>query len=179
MSPQMMMIKSNGGTGSAYAMTFENFIGHHNAYSLNIDQYWSGTSTQSGNGVQLYDIEFLDWYGTEADGSERGPVRAVCADLVPCYDITIEDLAMWTEVGSTQWYDCRSSYGSGFCLRDSSDYTSYGPSTTTVSTAPAGYSAPTMAADLSTAFGFTVSIPIPTIPTSFFPGQTPISKLLG
>jgi rhamnogalacturonan hydrolase len=36
-----------------------------------------------------------------------------------------------------------------------------------------------MAADLTTAFGFTVPIPVPTIPTSFFPGQTPISSLLG
>lgn len=86
---------------------------------------------------------------------------------------------MWTETGSTQWYSCESAYGSGFCLEDSSDYSSYAVTTTTVSSAPSGYSAASMAADLTTAFGFTMPIPVPTIPTSFFPGQTPISALLG
>lgn len=175
----MMMIKSNGGTGNCYNIVFENFIGHHNAYSLDIDQYWSGTTTQSGDGVQLYNITFNDWHGTEADGAERGPVRVICADEVPCYEITIEDFAMWTETGDTQWYSCESAYGSGFCLKDSSDHSSYAVTTTTVSSAPSGYSAATMAADLTAAFGFTVPIPVPTIPTSFFPGATPISALLG
>ena len=36
-----------------------------------------------------------------------------------------------------------------------------------------------MAGDLTAAFGITASIPIPAIPTSFFPGATPASKLLG
>lgn len=34
-----------------------------------------------------------------------------------------------------------------------------------------------MAANLKTALGTTASIPIPTIPTSFFPGATPVSSL--
>lgn len=84
---------------------------------------------------------------------------------------------MWTETGDTQWYLCESAYGSGFCLKpDGGSLTSY-TTTTTVSTAPTGYSAAKMAADLTTAFGTTASIPIPTIPTSFFPGATPVSSL--
>lgn len=42
----------------------------------------------------------------------------------------------------------------------------------------AGWSAPTMAADLTT-LPLTASINIPAIATSFFPGATPYSKLVG
>ena len=103
----------------------------------------------------------------------------LCANGAPCYDITIENFAMWTESGSKQWYSCESAYGSGFCLKNSASHSSYAVTTTTVSSAPAGYSAPTMAADLATAFGTAQSIPIPTIPTSYYPGATQISKLSG
>lgn len=40
-SNQMMMIKSNGGSGTAKNLAFENFIGHSNAYSLDFNAYWS------------------------------------------------------------------------------------------------------------------------------------------
>ncbi|KAJ9629313.1 hypothetical protein H2203_001686 [Taxawa tesnikishii (nom. ined.)] len=169
-SNQMMMIKSNG---------VLNFIGHGNAYSLDIDQYWSSMSAVSGSGVQLTNINFSNWTGTEANGAQRGPIKVVCADGAPCHGITIEDFSMWTETGSSQWYSCRSAYGSGFCLKSGSSYSSYAATTTTVKTAPTGYTAPTMAADLKSAFGTTASIPIPAIPTSFFPGAKPYTKLAG
>ena len=122
-------------------------------------------------------MTFTDWKGTEANGATRGPVRVVCPSTNPCTDININNFAMWTESGSKQWYLCESAYGSGFCLRpDSESKTSY-TTTTTVSAAPSGYSAPTMAADLKNSFGTTASIPIPTIPTSFYPGATPVSRL--
>ena len=123
-----------------------------------------------------------EWSGTCANGLQRGPVKIMCADGAPCTDLSISDFAMWTETGSKEWYSCRSAYGDGgFCLRDGSQSTpSYAASTTTISSIPTGYTeAPKMADDLATAFGFTLSIPIPTIPTSFFPGATPISRLAG
>ncbi|KIW02996.1 hypothetical protein, variant [Verruconis gallopava] len=175
-SNQMLMIKSNGGSGSVENVLFENFIGHGNAYSLDIDQYWSSMSTVAGNGVQLNNITFKNWKGTEANGAQRGPIKVACADGAPCTDITIEDFAMWTETGSKQFYSCRSGYGSGFCLKSGTG-ASYAATTTTVTVPPSGYSAPTMAADLASDFGTTLSIPIPTIPTSFYPGVTPVSKL--
>ncbi|KAL9083001.1 MAG: hypothetical protein Q9165_008697 [Trypethelium subeluteriae] len=174
---QAMMIKSNGGSGTVKNVLFENFISHKNAYSLDIDQYWEDSSA-TGSGVQLQNITFSNWKGTEANGASRGPVKVICADATPCTDITISDFAMWTESGSKQWYSCESAFGSGFCLRNSNP-SSYAVSTTTVSAAPSGYSAPTMPGDLATAFGTNAYIPIPTIPTSFFPGATPISKLSG
>lgn len=57
-SNQMMMIKSNGGSGTVKNVVFENFIGHGNAYSLDIDQYWAEETTAAGNGVQLSNITF-------------------------------------------------------------------------------------------------------------------------
>jgi rhamnogalacturonan hydrolase len=133
-----------------------------------------------GDGVTYTNITFTNWHGGEADGSQRAPIRIVCPDAVPCTDITISDWALWTESGDEQLYECESAYGDGFCLQDSdSDVTSYAKITSTATAAPSGYSASTMAADLSDSFGTTASIPIPTIPTSFFPGQTPVSQLAG
>ncbi|KAK8209075.1 hypothetical protein M8818_003769 [Zalaria obscura] len=178
-SNQMMMIKSNGGSGTVSDVTFENFIGHGNAYSLDIDQYWASMKAVDGDGVQLSDITFHNWTGTESYGLQRGPIKVICADGAPCHGITISDFSMWTEEGSAQWYSCESAYGDGFCLKSGSSYESYAASTTTVSAAPTGYAAPTMAADLKEAFGTTASIPIPAIPTSFFPGVGPFSRLAG
>ncbi|KOC16762.1 1,4-alpha-glucan-branching enzyme [Aspergillus flavus AF70] len=179
-SNNMMFIKSNGGSGSATNLLFENFIGHGNAYSFDIDSYWASMSSQGGNGVELSNITLRNWKGTEENGASRGPIKIVCPDGAPCYDITIEDFAMWTEDSSRQrqWYSCRNAYGTGFCLKSGSNHVAYEATTTTVSSAPSGYSAATMAADLKTDFGITASIPIPTIPTSFYPGATPYSALM-
>lgn len=54
-----MMIKSNGGSGTLQNVVFEQFLTRGAAYGLNVDQYWSGQSTASGDGVQLYNITFL------------------------------------------------------------------------------------------------------------------------
>ncbi|KAF5861748.1 hypothetical protein ETB97_012625 [Aspergillus alliaceus] len=179
-SNNMMFIKSNGGSGSAKNLLFENFIGHGNAYSFDIDSYWTSMHSQGGEGVELSNVTVRNWKGTEANGANRGPIKIVCPDSAPCYDITIEDFAMWTEDSSRprQWYSCRNAYGSGFCLKSGSSHTVYAATTSTVSSAPSGYSAATMTSDLKTDFGITASIPIPTIPTTFYPGATPYSALM-
>jgi rhamnogalacturonan hydrolase len=41
-----------------------------------------------------------------------------------------------------------------------------------------GYSITTMAADLKAGFGISASIPIPAVPTSYYPGLAPISAKL-
>lgn len=132
----------------------------------------------SGDGVELKNLTFMNWKGTEEDGSQRGPIKVECPDAVPCTDITIQNFAMWTESGDEQTYSCRSAYGSGFCLGSDSGESSYSSAVTATST-PSAYAAPRMPNDLSTAFGTESPIPIPTIPTSFFPGTTPYSALAG
>jgi rhamnogalacturonan hydrolase len=178
-SNQMFMIKSNGGSGSVSNVVLENFIGHGNAYSLNIDSYWSSMKPVAGSGVQLSRISISNWKGTERDGSSRGPIKVVCASGAPCHDISITDFAMWTEQGSTQSYTCQNAYGSGFCLNNKKTGPAYPAVTQWVSAAPKGYAAPTMADDLKSAFGTTLAIPVPDIPASFFPGVPPIHKLAG
>ncbi|KAB8262875.1 RGase A [Aspergillus pseudonomiae] len=177
-SNQMYMIKSNGGSGSVSNLVLENFIGYGNAYSLDIDGEWSSMSTVSGDGVQLNNITVRNWKGTEEDGAARGPIKIVCAAKAPCTDITIDDFALWTESGDEQTYSCENGFGSGFCLQNG-DGTSTYSTIITETAAPTGYDASSMPNDLSTAFGTDASIPIPTIPTSFFPGATPYSSLAG
>lgn len=179
-------IKSNGGSGTVSNVVLENFIGHGNAYSLDIDQYWASMSAVDGDGVQLSNIKISNWTGTEADGAERGPVKVICADGAPCTGVDIEDFDMWTETGDSQFYECESAYTNLhrlpalFCMDGGSDHASYAVTTRTVTAAPTGYSAPTMAADLVTpTWGTTAEIPIPTIPSSFFPDTVPISALAG
>ncbi|KAF1847979.1 glycoside hydrolase family 28 protein [Cucurbitaria berberidis CBS 394.84] len=177
-SNQMMMIKSNGGSGYVEDVVFENFIGHGNAYSLDIDQYWSSMKLIAGDGVKLSNMTFKNWKGGLANGAQRGPVKVACSDKTPCTDINITDLSMWTETGNKQTYSCRSGYGNGFCLKKGTG-AGYAAITSTQVAAPTGYSAPVMKEDLKTAFGTAASIPIPTMPASFYPGTPPRSRLAG
>jgi hypothetical protein len=57
----MYMIKSNGGSGSVSNVVLENFVGHGNAYSLDIDQAWASMSTIDGDGVQLRFVCNFAW----------------------------------------------------------------------------------------------------------------------
>jgi rhamnogalacturonan hydrolase len=192
-SNQMFMVKSNGGSGTVSNLVLENFIGmlgliraqrnadvlgHGNAYSLDIDAYWSSMSTIDGEGVELNNVTIRNWKGTEANGAQRGPIKVLCAAGAPCTEVTIEDFAMWTETGDEQTYRCENAFGSGFCLQDG-DGSSPFTTTLTATAAPSGFSAPRMANNLESAFGTDSEIPVPTIPTSFFPGATPYSALAG
>jgi rhamnogalacturonan hydrolase len=174
------MIKSNGGSGSVYSCQFNNFMGHSNAYTLDIDGYWSSETTAAGNGVLFYDLTFNHWHGTCLNGGTRAPIQALCPAGAPCYDITIENFYIWTEAGSEVLYKCENAYGSGPCISTGTSYTAYSIVTKTVTSVPAAsYSATTMAADLTAGFALTTSIPIPTVPTSYFPGLAPLSAKLG
>ncbi|KAF4534067.1 Glycoside hydrolase family 28 [Lasiodiplodia theobromae] len=175
-SNQMMMIKSYGGSGTVSNVVFDNFIGRGNAYSLDIDQYWASMSEASGDGVQLNNLTFSNWKGTCANGAQRGPIKVACADGAPCTDITITDFAMWTESGDSIFYSCRSGYGDGACLK-SSGSAAYDAVTTTINSAPSGYTAASMPDDIEDSLGFTVAIDIPSLPASYFPNVAPISPL--
>jgi rhamnogalacturonan hydrolase len=131
----MFMIKSNGGSGSVSTCVFENFIGHSNAYSLDINGYWESAQA-AGDGVLFTGLTFSNWKGTCSAGATRGPINIICPDGNPCDGITIEDFAMWTESGSYEYYKCESAWGNGGCLRGGSEHTSFAVSTVTVTAAP-------------------------------------------
>jgi rhamnogalacturonan hydrolase len=129
------MIKSNGGSGYVRNVLFENFIAHSTAYTLDIDQYWSGQAAgDQSTGVQLNNITFSNWKGTCANGDQRAPIQVLCSDAAPCTDVTIEDIAIWTDSGSSELYKCRSAHGTGGCLKSGSG--SYAQVSQTVSSAP-------------------------------------------
>ncbi|ESZ92426.1 rhamnogalacturonan hydrolase [Sclerotinia borealis F-4128] len=177
-SNQMYMIKSNGGSGTVSDCQFNNFIGRSNAYSLDINAAWTQASAGAGDGVIYENLSFNNWKGTATSGTQRGPINILCKSTAPCTNITITDFAIGTESGSTEKYVCQNAYGSGGCLKDDTDSPSAFTTTMSLSAVPTGYKASTMAQDLATPFALTASIPIPTIPTSFFPGRTPVSALM-
>ncbi|KAH6680504.1 pectin lyase fold/virulence factor [Halenospora varia] len=179
-SNQMLMIKSNGGSGSLKNCQFNNFIGHSNAYTLDLDGYWSSMTTAAGSGVEYSNLTFNHWHGTASNGATRAPIQMLCPSGAVCTDMTISNFFVWTESGSQILYKCENAYGSGGCLNTGTSHTTYAVSTKTVTSVPAAsYSASTMAADLTAGFGTTASIAIPTVPTSFFPGATPVKARLG
>lgn len=123
----------------------------------------------------LYDsITFSNWKGDCANGAQRAPLYVDCPASNPCTNITIEDFAMWTDSGSEEYYKCTNDIDShGYCLNSGTNFTPNSTVTSTVTAAPSGYTAPYMPSDLTTGFATTASIPIPTVPTTFFPGVTP------
>ena len=172
----MMMIKSNGGDGYVKDCTFTNFIGHSNAYALDINEAWSQRKLDPGNGVVISNLTFSHWKGTIVD-PKRASINVICADAAPCTGITLTDINFWTDTNKAMKYACQSAYGSGYCLKSGSggSYTA----SQTVSTAPEGYNGEKMKDNLQAGLGLTVSIDIPkAIPTSFYPGAAAKKPLL-
>lgn len=131
-SNQMMMIKSNGGSGTLQNAQFLNFMGHSNAYTLDLNAFWSNEKTASGSGVQYKNLTFAHWKGTCSNGRQRAPIQVLCPPEVPCYDVTIDDVNIWTESGSSELYRCQSAFGQGGCLKDSDGSSALGTYTSTM-----------------------------------------------
>ncbi|PQE28690.1 putative rhamnogalacturonase A precursor protein [Rutstroemia sp. NJR-2017a WRK4] len=176
---QMMMIKSNGGSGSLKSATFNNFMGHSNAYTLDIDTAWTGMTPVSGSGVSYSDLTFSHWHGTCANGAARAPIQLLCPAAVPCTGLTISSFYIWTDAGSVEYYKCNNAYGSGPCLHTATSHTTYTSTGTVTSVPTASYAYTTMPGELTAGLGITTSIAIPTHPASYFPGIAPYSALLG
>lgn len=154
-------------------------MGHKNAYTLDLDGYWSSVSAAAGSGVLYYDLTFDHWRGTCLNGVTRAPIRMLCPAGAPCYGITISNYYVWTEAGSEVLYKLENAYGSGGGLATGTSHTSYGIVTKTVTSVPAAsYTVTTMPGELTAGFALTASIPIPTVPTSYYPGLTPLSARL-
>ncbi|EIM79283.1 pectin lyase-like protein [Stereum hirsutum FP-91666 SS1] len=174
---QAMMFKSNGGNGTVDNVLLENFSSTGTAYGLDVNQYWSSMTAVDGDGVKLTNIEFKNWNGDVVNGVNRPPVQFICADGAPCVNMTLTDVNMWSETDKAI-YKCESAYGTGACLQEvDSSITSYAASTSSYSQ-PTGYtSVVTMDGDLTAGFTSTASIPVPTIPSTFYPGLAQITPL--
>ncbi|POS68801.1 murein transglycosylase [Diaporthe helianthi] len=178
-SNQMYMIKSNGGSGNVENLAFNNFMGHSNAYTLDFDTAWGSMGVEPGDGINYSNISFSGWSGTCADGTERGPIKMNCPAAVPCTDITVDDFSVWTNSGDEVVYACQNAYGRGACLNPANTTTTRPCSSTQTVTTPAGGAPyPTMVNELPTGWNISSSIPIPTMPASFYPGRQPINAIL-
>lgn len=178
-SNQMYMFKSNGGSGSVYNVALSNFTGHDNAYTLDLDSAWSSQSVADGDGISYYDITAEGWHGTTTDGTKRAPVRLLCPSAAPCYGLDIEDFGVGSAADTTELYVCQNAYGEGACLVSAaSGSTPTATYTTTQTITPSNTAYTSMDNELSTGFDISSSIPIPTLPASFYPGVAPISAIL-
>ncbi|TDL25415.1 rhamnogalacturonan-hydrolase [Rickenella mellea] len=178
---QMMMIKSNGGSGFVRNVLFQNFLGRGTKYCLNVDQYWSGQTAGTGAGVSLMNITFENWDGANVYGLltnatvQRSPIQFLCASGAPCTGINLDNVNLWCETG-TATNVCENAFGDGSCLQ-SGDVLPYSPVTMTISQPPAFTTPPSLPGDLDSGFPLTAAIPVPTIPSTFFPGLPQISPL--
>lgn len=107
------MIKSNVGLGTVSNCTFENFIGHSNAYSLNINAYWTQLALQSGDGVLYQDLSFINWSGAASNGVSRAPVNVIRPDDMLCEGLGIEEFEVCTETGDTIFTSALMRLGAG------------------------------------------------------------------
>jgi hypothetical protein len=60
----MFMLKSNGGSSTVSNCQFNDFIGHTNAYSLDLNASWSSEAVAAGNGILYENLVFNNWKRT-------------------------------------------------------------------------------------------------------------------
>ncbi|KAB8216035.1 RGase C [Aspergillus novoparasiticus] len=169
-------LKTHNGDGIVKNIVWENVIVHGGPYPLAVNEAWG--KDVGSTGVQVQNLTFRNWYG-ENVGNSRPAIRIECDEDVPCYDITLDNVNLWTEDGDYVKWSCANAYGSGACLqeaKDTDDLATY--STAVTVTATPSYSATRMPGDFTTNPPSTAPFTIPPMPTSFFPGATPISTLL-
>jgi rhamnogalacturonan hydrolase len=167
----MYMFKSYGGSGTVNNVALKNFAGHSNAYTLDLDAEWSSMKPIAGDGILYTNMTFSGWSGTCADGHQRGPIKFNCPADVPCTDMQVDDFTVGSNKGDTVEHVCKNAYGSGACLKEGDG----GAYTTTQTVDAASAATQTMDGEIENGLGLTVSIAIPTIRASFFPGVAAIS----
>ncbi|KIM94056.1 glycoside hydrolase family 28 protein [Oidiodendron maius Zn] len=158
-------IKTNKGSGTVKNISWDSVIVQSGSYPLTIDEAW-GTSN-GGKGVQISGLKYTNWHGTNVQNS-RPVIRLD-------YNVNL-----WTVDGNYVIWSCENAYGTGACLRGGNKYAAYGV-TETEKSAPnlsRNYASATMSGDLAKPYPSTKAFIIPPIPTTFFPGQKPVSKLL-
>ncbi|KAH8650915.1 pectin lyase fold/virulence factor [Tricladium varicosporioides] len=179
-------LKTNNGDGLVTDVTWDTVIVHRGPYILAINEAW-GTDRGS-TGVQVKNLLYKNWHGVNTDNS-RPVYRLECDADVPCYNVTLDNVNLWTNDGDYVSWSCQNAYGSGGCLRDAAGKTSGLVTYTTVITTTSKpyvlatpsnmyYATSYMPSDLADGFPSTKSFTIPTVPTTFYPGATPSSKLL-
>ncbi|RAK81713.1 pectin lyase-like protein [Aspergillus fijiensis CBS 313.89] len=173
--PRSVIFPTTGrSSGSLRNVIWDTVIQHGGSYLLSLTGFWGDQG--DGDGLEVYNLTFTNWHGYNSDNS-RPTIRLLCSVNDTCADIVVDDVALWTDSGDDVTWTCENAFGSGAYL-ESDGHAGDSYTTTTTITATPTYSISTMANDLSTPFPSTQSFTISTVPTSFYPGATPISSLL-
>ncbi|PWY91759.1 RGase C [Aspergillus sclerotioniger CBS 115572] len=168
-------IKYHGGNGTVKNVVWDTVTVNGGSYPFSIDSAW-GTKRE-GDGVEITNLTFKNWVGYNSNDS-RPSIRFLCTSEVPCTNITLEDVYMFSE-GDYATYECQNAFGEGACLNGTATATtSAGYTVVQTVTSVATYITSRMANEFSTELLAISSYTILPVPTSFYPGQTPYSSLL-
>lgn len=123
-------------------------------YGLDIDQYWQNTLEPDTGAVALLNLVFKNFTGTDcttpqvrvrdtnqtlgsvANGVKRPPLYLVANDLSFALNVTLQDIELWTESGSSVVNKIQNIYGKGDDVYGAND----GLKTLPAAGAPTAYS---------------------------------------
>jgi len=112
----MAAVKSNGGSGTAREITFQNFTGHGNMHAIKLDALYKNAPVAPGDGVEFDYITWSNWAGSTVDGTMPPSIQLHCLPTTLCGSLLVEDYNIGTETGTQELYECRNSYGMGACM---------------------------------------------------------------
>lgn len=78
-----------------------------------------------------------NWHGV-TDDNTRLSIRLDCDPDVPCQNITVDEISLWTWDGDYVFWQCENAYGQGACLQSATATTNL-PTYTTVVTVGSWY----------------------------------------
>ncbi|KAM0147835.1 hypothetical protein ACHAQE_010117 [Botrytis cinerea] len=161
-----------GGSGYVSNILWENFRSKASLYGINLNQYWQQTYLPDSGAVALTNITFRNFTGSIQDGAKRPALYLLASDYIPATNVTIKDVTVWTESGSTSVNHISNIFGQGDDVYGTNDglvslgagedpKTKTYTSTYTVTSAPTGWATPTWPSWAVPTTGYGTAVPIP------------------
>ncbi|KAM0319825.1 hypothetical protein ACHAO8_000867 [Botrytis cinerea] len=161
-----------GGSGYVSNILWENFRSKASLYGINLNQYWQQTYLPDSGAVALTNITFRNFTGSIQDGAKRPALYLLASDYIPATNVTIKDVTVWTESGSTSVNHISNIFGQGDDVYGTNDglvslgagedpKTKTYTSTYTVTSAPTGWATPTWPSWAVSTTGYGTAVPIP------------------
>ncbi|TGO44810.1 hypothetical protein BCON_0459g00040 [Botryotinia convoluta] len=161
-----------GGSGYVSNILWENFRSKASLYGINLNQYWQQTYLPDSGAVALTNITFRNFTGSIQNGAQRPALYLLASDYIPATNVTIKDVTVWTESGSTSVNHISNIFGQGDNVYGTNDgLVSLGAgenpkaktytSTYTITSAPTGWATPAWPSWAVPTTGYGTAVPIP------------------
>ncbi|TGO30654.1 hypothetical protein BPAE_0004g01120 [Botrytis paeoniae] len=161
-----------GGSGYVSNILWENFRSKASLYGINLNQYWQQTYLPDSGAVALTNITFRNFTGSIQNGAQRPALYLLASDYIPATNVTIKDVTVWTESGSTSVNHISNIFGQGDNVYGTNDglvslgagenpKTKTYTSTYTITSAPTGWATPTWPSWAVPTTGYGTAVPIP------------------